>query len=90
MSTLIENNSIREELVRVLRPNLKFLPAGEAIDPEASLGELGLDSLASVNLLFDLESELNISIPDDVLDENTFSSLQHLESVLTRLAAEQQ
>lgn len=39
--------------------------AREKITPASTLEELGLDSLDSVNILFALEEEFNIRIPDD-------------------------
>ena len=36
----------------------------ESIKPEATLEELGIDSLDKVNILFELESEFNVDIPD--------------------------
>jgi acyl carrier protein len=37
----------------------------EEIDPDASLADLGLDSLDTVTMLFELETRLDITIPDD-------------------------
>ena len=37
----------------------------ESVSIDSSLQDLGLDSLDQLNLLFALESEFNISIPDD-------------------------
>ena len=76
---------LQERIEQLLRPNLKFLTEGSSIPADASLGSLGLDSLASINLLFDLESEFDVTIPDDMLDENTFSSIAHLEALLLKL-----
>ena len=42
---------------------VKRVPA-ETIKPEATLEELGIDSLDKVNILFELESEFNVDIPD--------------------------
>ena len=36
----------------------------ENITPEASLEELGIDSLTQLELLFEFEEKLNISLPD--------------------------
>ena len=36
----------------------------EKITPEASLEELGIDSLTQLELLFEFEEKLNISLPD--------------------------
>ena len=37
----------------------------ESVTIESTFADLGLDSLDSVNMLFDLESEFDISIPDE-------------------------
>ncbi len=37
----------------------------EEIRPDATFEELGIDSLDRINVLFELEGEFNISIPDE-------------------------
>jgi acyl carrier protein len=37
----------------------------ESITPEKTFQELGIDSLDGINILFAVENEFNISIPDD-------------------------
>ena len=81
----VQEATLQQRIAQIVRPNLKFLPDGEPIPSDASLGALGLDSLASINLLFDLESELEVTIPDDILDENTFASIGNLEAMLKDL-----
>lgn len=39
--------------------------ARERISPESTFEELGVDSLDGINILFALENEFDISIPDD-------------------------
>jgi acyl carrier protein len=39
--------------------------AAEKITPESTFQELGIDSLDGINILFALENEFNINIPDD-------------------------
>ena len=43
----------------------KQRPAGE-ITPESSFEELGIDSLDSIEILFQLEEEFDLDIPDEV------------------------
>ena len=43
----------------------KYDVAREAISPEATLTELGLDSLTIVELLFDVEDEFGIEVPEE-------------------------
>ena len=83
----VEEVTLESRIAEIIRPNLKFLAKGAAIGRDDNLGELGLDSLAAINLLFDIESEFGVTIPDEVLDENTFSSISHLETMLTPLMA---
>lgn len=63
------------ELDRVVRPHLKRLEPGVILSPDASLGDLGLDSMASIDLLLDLEETFGISINDEELTERSFESL---------------
>ena len=60
---------------------VKRIPA-ESIRPEATLAELGLDSLDKVNVLFELESAFDIDLPDE--DARSVSTV---EEVVTRLQA---
>jgi acyl carrier protein len=39
--------------------------ARETITPDKTFQELGIDSLDGINILFAVENEFNISIPDD-------------------------
>jgi len=40
------------------------IPA-ESISPDSSFEELGIDSLAGMGLVFELESKFNVSIPNE-------------------------
>ena len=82
MTVLCEATALTARIERIVRPNLKFLADGAAVEPDQNLGELGLDSLASITLLFDLETEFGVTIPDEALDENTFASLANLEALV--------
>ena len=43
----------------------KYNVQASAVHPEATMAELGLDSLSLTELLFDLEDEFGIEVPDD-------------------------
>ena len=45
----------------------------EAIRPDATLTELGLDSLSIAELIFDLSDHYGIDIPDERLDFTTLA-----------------
>ena len=56
-------DELTQKVVKILAM-VKRIPA-EKIAPTATLEELGIDSLDKVNILFELESEFNIDIPDE-------------------------
>lgn len=67
-----------EKLEGIVRPHLKFLKAEEALGPDRDLGELGLDSMASIDLLLALEEGFGIAIDDEQLTENSFATLEEI------------
>jgi acyl carrier protein len=72
---------VEEFLRRLLAERLGIDPAH--ITPEASFAELGLDSLAQVELVMELEEELGdigLTIPDDVAER-----IQSVEDLLRYL-----
>ena len=69
-----------QKLQGVLRRHLKFLEPGAVLTSDSALGALGLDSMAAVNLLIDLEEAFGTKIPDDLLSAETFDTLGSLES----------
>lgn len=56
-----ENEVLRRTIAQIAE--VKRIPE-EGITPESSLQELGMDSLDAMNLLFALEEEFDVSIPD--------------------------
>lgn len=86
MSSEVAPPDLQSKLESILRPHLKLLAESAEIGRDTPLGDLGLDSMASINLLFDLETELGISIPDDRIDENSFDSLERIEELLAGLS----
>lgn len=71
-----------ESVEAVVRPHLKFLPAGDSLGPQQDLGEAGLDSMASIDLLLDLENNFGLTISDDDLTENSFLNLEEILKLL--------
>ncbi len=69
-----------EFLARVLSE--KYDVPREAISPEATLTELGLDSLTIVELLFDVEDEFGIEIPEE---RATFQTLAEAAALVEEL-----
>ncbi len=54
----------------------------DAISPEATLTELGLDSLTIVELLFDVEDEFGIEVPEEAA---TFETLAEAAALVDEL-----
>ena len=54
----------------------------DVISPEATLTELGLDSLTIVELLFDVEDEFDIEVPEE---RATFETLAEAAALVEEL-----
>ncbi|GAA0682439.1 hypothetical protein GCM10010193_40270 [Kitasatospora atroaurantiaca] len=64
----------------------QHLPLSGGVVPEdALLADLGLDSLATVSLVMDLEDGFNLSIPDNLLVSETFETAGALRAVISDL-----
>jgi acyl carrier protein len=61
-----------------LRRRLTYLPADEELPSDASLKSLGLDSMQAVELIFDLEDELGVALPDEAMTAQTFATAASL------------
>jgi acyl carrier protein len=73
----------REELtarVRSVIAATQHLPQ-EKITPESTFEELGIDSLDGINILFAVENEFNINIPDEAAQ-----SLRSVRDVIDGIA----
>ncbi|MFC4069030.1 phosphopantetheine-binding protein [Actinoplanes subglobosus] len=57
-----------------LRRFLPFLPPEEELAPDSALRDLGLDSLATVELLAALESRYDVRFVDDALNPANFTT----------------
>ena len=75
--------------VRSIVAKNKGIPE-DAVSLDATFADLGMDSLDAVNLLFALEEEFNISIPDH--EARTINSVRGMvegvEALLARKSAE--
>lgn len=59
--------TVAERVVRVFAEFKKIPPAD--IKPETTFEELGLDSLDGLNLIFELEEEFDLTVPDNQIQE---------------------
>lgn len=73
------------QFVDLLRSHLKYLKPGAELDFEQQLKPLGLDSMAAVDLLFDIEDSYGVILSDRYLTEATFSTAGALWMVISQL-----
>ena len=78
------SNDLTQRVISVIAKTQRLAP--EKISPESTFEELGLDSLDSVNILFALEEEFNVSIPDE--DTRKISSVRQIIEGIEKLVAD--
>lgn len=81
-------DDITEKVLDVIASS-KRLPR-EQVSANSTFEELGLDSLSGLNLIFDIESAFDVSVPDEVLDKVTTvpQLIENLQLLLAQKAAE--
>jgi acyl carrier protein len=75
------SDDLTARVIRVIA-STQHIP-GEKITPESTFQELGIDSMDGINILFGLENEFDITIPDEAAKE--VRSVQDLIAGVTRL-----
>lgn len=63
MIRIVTRDEIAQQLVAIVRQEKDV--AEELLKPETSLADAGIDSLDSLQILFAIEEQFRISIPDD-------------------------
>ncbi|MGW2286370.1 acyl carrier protein [Streptomyces phaeochromogenes] len=76
-----------ERFEEIVRRYLPFLGPEELLDEDATLRDLGLDSLGTVELLSALENAYGLRLADDALTMETFATPATLWAVLRDLSA---
>ena len=77
-----------ESVQRILKKNLGL--AAETVQPETTLEALAVDSLALIEVMFDIETELKITIPTDAsATQSQLKTVGDLVAYVDVLAAEQ-
>jgi acyl carrier protein len=72
---------VEQKVIEIIVREQHLDPA--AVTPEATFAELGIDSLDGVNILFALEEEFKIDIPDNVAQN--MKSVRQVVDSLTRV-----
>jgi NADH dehydrogenase (ubiquinone) 1 alpha/beta subcomplex 1, acyl-carrier protein len=81
METRVVENNVAEKVIEIITREQHLEPGVVKID--STFAELGIDSLDAVNILFALEAEFKIDVPDAVA-QNMKSVRQAVDS-LTRV-----
>ena len=68
--------------IDILKGYLKYLPSGQPLDADAALKKLGLDSMAAVSLMTDIEDTFRVLLPDSALTPDTFATAASLWSAV--------
>jgi acyl carrier protein len=80
-------SSITAEAIITLLTEQEILPEAEKIEAESDLFALGLDSLATMQLLLHLERQFLVSIPHEQISHQNLSTPAHLAAWLQQLVA---
>lgn len=75
-------DDITTQFEEVLRRHLR---STKAINYDAELAQLGMDSMTAVAVLLDMEKAFNIRFPDDMLVEGTFRTAGRLREAVQKL-----
>jgi acyl carrier protein len=81
-------DDITTQFEEVLRRHLRSAKS-DAINYDAELAQLGLDSMTAVAVLLDMEKMFGIKFPDDMLVEGTFRTARRLEEAVQLLRQRQ-
>jgi acyl carrier protein len=80
------SETIQERVLRVIATTQR-LPV-ERVKPDSTFEELGIDSMDSINILFDLESEFDIEINDE--DAKKIRTIPEMIEGITHLVGAKQ
>lgn len=76
-----------QRIIEIVSRRLKYLRPGQRLGLDEPLKPLGLDSMASIDLLFDLEDAFDVTVGDADLTEANFLTTRALRDMVVRLGA---
>ena len=76
---------MEERFANLLRPYLTFLPEGQDVQPDLRLREMGLNSMKAIELLFDIEDNYHVALPDEQLSDETFETAGSLWQAVSQM-----
>jgi acyl carrier protein len=66
----------------VVRPHCRRLDPAAELPPDTPLFELGVDSLAILSIIIDVEARFGITLPEEAMTAETFATAASLWSVV--------
>jgi acyl carrier protein len=81
------SESIQAIVLAVARKQLPAAQQAALDNPQTSLRDAGITSLALVSVICDLEARFDVSFPADSLHESTFRNADTVAAALVRLGA---
>jgi acyl carrier protein len=87
MPTELHSDPIANRVIRIIAETQK-IPV-ESVTTDKSFGELKIDSLDGINIVFALESEFGVSIPDEGVEnmKSVRDAIDGIRSLLAQKAA---
>jgi acyl carrier protein len=74
-----------ERLIGLVRQILGPPAASRPLPIDARLSDIGMSSIKMVNLMLAVEAEFNLTIPQEDITPENFSSIAAVESLISRL-----
>ena len=78
---------MQDQVRRILAQNGRLAVPVDSLSEEADLFAAGLDSLAIVNVLMNIEEHFDIELPDELLSRRTFASIGAITRAVSDLTA---
>lgn len=79
----MSHEELTQRVIKVIA-NTQHMPL-DKIAPESNFAELGIDSLDGINILFAIENEFNVNIPDE--GAQAIKSVQEMVEGIAKLLA---
>lgn len=86
MPDLMETDELTQRVLRIIAETQRKDPAQVTVD--SSFEELGIDSMDGVNIVFALENEFNVNVPDE--EVRSIRSVRDMVEGVRRLVEQSQ
>ncbi|MEU5373365.1 MULTISPECIES: acyl carrier protein [Streptomyces] len=78
-----------QAFIDTLRPHLRYLQPDQSLQPADRLRDLGLNSMQAIDLVFDIEDNLGVQLPDDQLTDANFETAATLWAAVQAAGADE-